>query len=114
MKHLHGYFNSQYIDRKDLKYSVRGNFTSLPANEAENHTKNNLIHIHYHKIEEWDGNLNPPQTADLFIMQRDNQWDIGYYRNQQFIPSPTHFNSWLQDVILENYIQLEEKAQFQI
>lgn len=110
MKHLGGYFSSEYTDRNDLKYAVRGNFTSLPAENEVNKTKKNLIFISYHKTEEAGPFINPPQSAELHMRQTEIAWEIGQYQNEQFKFLPSHFNLWLKDIVLAAYFELEEKS----
>lgn len=111
MKHLHGDFTSQYIDRRGQKYTVYGNLTSLPADRSEHGRDADMINVKFHKIEEAVNFMNKPENGEIYIRLIDLNWTPGIYRNQRFVPSATAFNIWLQEIILENYRLLEARPE---
>jgi hypothetical protein len=114
MKPLHDGFASQYIDRSGQKYTVYGNYTSLPADGSELGRDVDMIHVKFHKVEEEAGAtfINKPENGEIYLRLINLMWTPGIYRNQRFVPSATPFNTWLQQIILQNYQLLE--ARFEV
>ncbi|GGB14532.1 hypothetical protein [Puia dinghuensis] len=112
MKHLHDDFTSQYIDRRGQKYTVYGNFTSLPADGSELGRDADMIYVKFHKVEETEATfMNKPEDGEIYIRLIDLNWTPGIYRNQRFVPSATAFNTWLQQIILQDYQLLEARSE---
>ena len=112
MKHLHDDFTSQYTDQRSQKYTVYGNYTSLPADGSELGRDTDMIYVKFHKIEEAESAfINKPEDGEIYIRFSNSEWTPGIYRNQKFVPSVTTFNTWLKQVILENYRLLESQLE---
>ena len=111
MNHLRDDFISRYADRRNQKYTVYGNYTSLPADRSKLGRDADMIYVKFRKTEVDSVFITRPEDGEIYIRFSNSEWTPGIYRNQKFVPSATPFNIWLQDVILENYRHLEARLE---